>query len=472
MSWDDWVFGILTGGAYNVAKGAYEGGKAVGDAVGAAGTAIDDIGKAVSVITSKATTMLDDIDAFLKEVEKMVVIDRQVPRTDDELWDEEVQRIKDIRAMEAGLVNQLKALGGSDDTSSLESYIYAGIASFITGGGNATTITMYTLALKILVLRQAINDILYEEPGVIPETIYNVKEALERFRTLEQPRIEAIMDKSEDTIQETTEVLTEVKKLFVIKKWVLKNTATLTAQNQADIKWYTMQKEAYSALIDKHHLISDAVNKKMLQFQPGTGPVVNKELAVSGTTGELHAFSTAGTQITANTKLGGINGELALKGIASRFIRPQSLAYISGYTTIHGTIQFYERERLKVEKKIFSLTWELVEEPGVIPKTLEEVHLTVERFRTVEQPKVEKILDVTADTIAESKVVLVSVDGTMQESKHFLSQLNTSLGKVQGWFDFLATYRVPLLIGCVFVGVLVIAIMITVLVVLIKMVLA
>jgi hypothetical protein len=68
--------------------------------------------------------------------------------------------------------------------------------------------------------------------------------------------------------------------------------------------------------------------------------------------------------------------------------------------------------------------------------------------------------------------VLVSVEGTMQESKHLLSQLNTSLGKVQGLFYFLSTNRVPLLRGSVFVGVLIIAIIITVLVVLIKMALA
>ncbi len=472
MSWDDWVFGILTGGAYNVAKGAYEGGKAVGDAVGAAGDAVEDIGKAVSTISSKATTLMDDMADFIRELEEMVVIDRQVARTEDELWDEEVRRIRDIRAKEAALVAQVKTLGGNDDTASLQKYIYDGMISMVTGGGNAATKVLYQLALQILILRQAINDILYQEPGVIPETVYNVKEVIERFRTLEQPRIEALMDRSEDTIQETTEILVEVKKLFVVKKWVLKNTARLTAREQDDIKRLTLEKEAYSALIGKHLAISDQVSQKMFQQKPGPLPVGTVAMAAAGA-GELRAASAAGGfRLDADTRLGGISSELALRGITSRFVRPQNLAYMNGYTAIHGNIRFYERERLKVEKKIFVLSWELVEEPGVIPRTLDEVHLTVQRFRTMEQPKIEKIMDVSADTIAEGKVVLVSVDATVRESKDLLSQVNASLSRIQGWFDFLAAYRAPLLIGCVVFGVLVIAIMVTVLIVLVKMALA
>jgi hypothetical protein len=47
---------------------------------------------------------------------------------------------------------------------------------------------------------------LYKKPGVIPETIYHLKETVERFNTLEQPRIEKLLDDVDLTIQESQKV--------------------------------------------------------------------------------------------------------------------------------------------------------------------------------------------------------------------------------------------------------------------------
>jgi hypothetical protein len=455
MAWDDVLFGILTGGAYNVAKGAVEAGEA-------AGSIADDVGKSAAAITQKVTMMMDDIDAFIRGLEGMVVIERAAPRTEDELWDEEVQRLKDFRAKETDLVAQLAALGGSDDAGSLTGYIMGAIF----GPADPNAAKKSQLAVQILIVRSAIRDLLYTEPGIGPETIYQAKEILERFHTLEQPRIEEIMDTTDDTIEETKEVIGEVRKLFVIRRWVVKEPAKLSAEEKNRLGRFQMKKDLYDHLIAKHEVVADFMKKGLETFQPAaqvTG--LKRELTLAGATSPAvaeYARSASGMNLARATI------QAPLGNLSSRFIRPQAAAYISSYTAIQGRIRFYEREQLKADKAIFSMTYELVEEPGVIPKTLEEVHLSIQRFRTQEQPRIEKIMDSANETILESRGVLKSVDLTVQESQKLLANLNTGMETSQGVFDALSKYRVPILIGCAFMGLLVVAIMVMVLVVLIK----
>ena len=144
---------------------------------------------------------------------------------------------------------------------------------------------------------------------------------------------------------------------------------------------------------------------------------------------------------------------------------------INGYAYLQGNVRLFEREPLRLTGRspVSPSSWWRSRRD---PRTLDDVHLSLARFRTVEQPKIEKIMDITEATIAESKTVLVSVDAAVNELKNLVIQLNTSLNKVQGWLDFLAAYRLPLLAGCAVFGLLVIAIMIAVLLVLIKIALA
>jgi hypothetical protein len=134
---------------------------------------------------------------------------------------------------------------------------------------------------------------------------------------------------------------------------------------------------------------------------------------------------------------------------------PEVNAYLGSHNTVTGRIRYLERERLKIEKGIYRIKWEKVEEPGVIPMTLDETHRIMNQFRTEEQPRMEIVLDGVNDTILESKYLLVNV--------------NESLDKSQGWFDFLATYRTPILILWGIGELLVFAIMIALLVVLVKL---
>jgi|GEM_PF-6588428 hypothetical protein len=425
-----------------------------------------DVASGVTSVTKKTKKLLVDIDSLILELTGLMVVSLEIPRSDEELSDEERQTIAALRVRQDELVTEIHAAGGSDEDEVLKWYIdvwddffsLPGQSAILPADQLAHFKKLHDLSVDIRRFRLAIHTILYHPAGVIPDTLNNFNETIERFHALEQPRIETIMDSSDDAIRETTEILEEVKKLFVTKKWIAKDTSRLTAKEMADLEWLKQQKLAYTHLIDKYRVISDQVHKNMIQF---TGPVKNTKMATTGA-GRPDIEEIPGAN----------RGTAGFRGIASQYISLQNLAYIKGFTALQGSLSSYERELFRIEKKITGLSFELVDEPGVIPKALEDVHLSVHRFRTEEQPRIEKILDITAETLAESRVVLVSVDATVNESKNLVSQLNTSLGKVQGWFDFVSTYRVPLLIGCAVFGILVFAIMVTFLIVLIKMALA
>jgi len=427
-----------------------------------------DVAQGVTSVTKKTKKLLVDIDALIVELTGLMYVSLEIPRSDEELSDEERRTITALRARHDELVAEIRVAGGSEEEETLKGYIDIWDDFFsqpyqseiLPADQLAYFKKLHDLAVDIQRFRMAIHTILYHPAGVIPETLCTINETIERFRTLEQPRIETIMDSSDDAIRETTEILEEVKKLFVTKKWIAKDTSRLSIKEVADLEWLKQQKLAYTHLVDKYRVISDQVHKNMIQF---SGPVGNTKKITDGTADNLLDVR----------EIPGANwGTAAFRGIATRYISPQNLAYIKGFTALQGSLSSYERELFRIEKKITGLSFELVDEPGVIPKALEDVHLSVHRFRTEEQPRIEKILDGTAETLAESRVVLVSVDATVNESKALVSQLNTSLGKVQGWFDFVSTYRVFLLIGCAVFGILVFAIMVTVLIVLIKMALA
>src|SRR3972149_1765229 len=92
MAWDDWVFGALTGGLYNVGKAAYQ-----------AGEAAEDAGTAISVIGTTVAKLGDELDGFLEELRELLTFERISPLPDDELWDEEKSRLQALRQRESDL---------------------------------------------------------------------------------------------------------------------------------------------------------------------------------------------------------------------------------------------------------------------------------------------------------------------------------------------------------------------------------
>jgi len=194
MSWDDWVLGIATGGAYNLGKAAYNAMEGIGEASSSAGPAVEQAGSAIATMATTLQAVGDQLKSLLAEAEELLTIRRMSPRGEDELWEEEKERLADLR----------KELADIEASISKASNI----------------IEMLILMIRLESVKCGINEILYEEPGILSEFIYNSKETLERFNTLEQPRIEEILDSVEDNLETSEEILHEIKKLFVIKKKV------------------------------------------------------------------------------------------------------------------------------------------------------------------------------------------------------------------------------------------------------------
>ncbi len=183
MSWDDWVFGILTGGLYNIGKTAYKASKAAD----AAGDAVEEIaesaGATLAILGDTVARLGGDLESFINELEELVTIKRATPRDEEDLWDEEVERLNALRQREAELLHELEQLGASDR----EDFSWHDIFWGALIGELEEFFEEFRIRSKLAVVRAAIREILYEEPGVIPTSIYHFKEILERFNTLEQP---------------------------------------------------------------------------------------------------------------------------------------------------------------------------------------------------------------------------------------------------------------------------------------------
>lgn len=113
-------------------------------------------------------------------------------------------------------------------------------------------------------------------------------------------------------------------------------------------------------------------------------------------------------------------------------------AYHNNYQMVAGRLKYFQREKLKVEKQIYRLRWVPVEEPGVIPKILEEVRQTLGHFRTESQPRVDAILD--------------SVNGAVVETTGVLQNVKELSGSIQAFFEFVKRNSGLLKLGAFILG--------------------
>jgi hypothetical protein len=460
MAWDDILFGVLTGGIYNLGKTVYKAGEAADQAGDAVEEVADSVGKSMAVIAESATKMMEELGSFVHELEGMVTIKRSTPRSEDDLWEEELERLTALRVREAELVSELEALGAEveeiDSFSDLFGYL-------------DHMFEILSVQIKLATIRSAIHEILYEEPGVVPETLYQVRGILERFHTLEQPRIEGLMDSAGEGMEEVNEILVQVKKLFVVTKWRKVELSTLPAPLLEKLRGLEARKAMYESLIAKSTIVADALQLGLDRVQPSE--IRLPHMAKEAGSSLPKKLVPGGVEVSPLKKAGFPAGKAispAVDKIGARFNNTTVTAYLGAHDTLVGRVRFFEVERLKVEKEIFRITWVKVEEPGVIPKTFDEVHLSLNRFRTEEQPRIERVLDNVSDTVVEAKDLLESLDLTAKETTGLIANMNQSMEESRGWFTFLATYRLPILIALGCVGVLSVAIMVMVLVVLLK----
>lgn len=98
--------------------------------------------------------------------------------------------------------------------------------------------------------------------------------------------------------------------------------------------------------------------------------------------------------------------------------------YQRNYDLMKAQKAFYFRQSIKMEKKyeLLSNKWEKV--PGVIPKTLGELHGVLENVRTEEQPRIDLLLDNVNATLEEAKDTVGKANDTMDSVKNALSILD------------------------------------------------
>jgi hypothetical protein len=464
ISWDDVVFGVATGGLYNVGKTAYKAGEAADQAGDAIEEFADGAGAALASVGSTLTRLMRDTSSFIKELEELLAVKRITPREEDDLWDEEVDRLAKLRQRESELVAELRALDASDDESAWGDFLGDLISSGLTG--ISRTFDEIRIRTKLAVVRKAIEEILLEEPGVVPVCIYQFKEILERFNTMEQPRIEDILDSVDEGLEEGTQILREVKKLFVVRTWRELSAAEIPEAERLEAERLEADLARYDRLIDKHAAVAAQLQDALVRAQPGALRL-DKWAGAGGEKAE--GGGNPGTRETAGlAKLLPARPSFALKGkgsvmaaqtmsssVATALNQNAVSAYRDNFQVQHARLRFCKRERLKVERAIYRIRWVAVEEPGVIPKTLEEVRQSLHRFRTETQPRVETLLD--------------SLNGVAGEAKETIAGAGTLLQDAQSAASFLSDNARYLRIGLLTAGALGLLVMLMTFIVLVKL---
>ncbi len=512
MAWYDVVLGVATGGLYTAGKAIYQAGNAADDIGGAA----EEAGMALAVIGSTIQAVGEQLESTLKEAEELLTIQRLTPRSEADLWDEEKARLNSLKQEKTRLENKLKEKGVSN-TGNFDFNFWDLISDF------SNVMETFQLLARLASVNKEIHDIFYQEPGVLTTGIYNAKEVLERFNTIEQPMVEDILASLDDNLDVSEEVLQEVKKLFVTKKKIPVSIAelspsirdqlemiqtdklyyeglisrkdTVTAQLGNIIKTHPQNKfeivagaikvpkeniyassvldEVINAasILDTDISIADVLDSKDISKNIGMDKVAAENerltdnvnirdsvrtvrnlassqpsITTTATTSATNVASTtnAASGISTKTEVANISAVNMARmatavskspGYAMSVMQPHGAkisaslstkfdGYQRNYDLLKAQKAFYFRQSLKMERKYEFLSNKWVEEPGIIPKTLDELHGVLENVRTEEQPRIDLLLDNVNATLVEAKGTVEKANDTMDSVKNALSILD------------------------------------------------
>lgn len=258
------------------------------------------------------TKLLSTVEETVEDFDDLFVIERLTPRSESELWSSELSRLKALQEeRQRQLQRWLELIAERDrivkilKSKELPGGWLGGILPFLDEAlGNLyearvdqlnfdsvhdvdtclaifsearysnmdeirglcsqlrnVIVQMINVRNFILNIDKEINHILFNEPGLIPIMLYNVNEVIERFNTLEQPRIEDILDSVDDNLEESKEILEQVKKLFVIKKKVPVPVDTLPQIDRAKLDWLGKTATLLESRVMKGFDLSDKVGK-------------------------------------------------------------------------------------------------------------------------------------------------------------------------------------------------------------------
>ncbi|TGC08318.1 hypothetical protein [Methanolobus halotolerans] len=532
----DVIAGVATGGLYTLGKSIYQAGNAAEDA----GDAAEQAGLAIAVIGSTIETLGEQLVSTLEETEELLTVNRLTPRSEDDLWDEEKARLDSLKQEKTRLLNKLSELG-VEDPSNFNIDFWDMVSDM------QDILKQFRLIARLAAVNKEIHDIFYQEPGILSTGIYNAKEVLERFNTVEQPMVEDILASVDDNLEVSGEVLQEVKKLFITKKKVpvpvselipsirdqleaidadklyyeklLERKSVLTSGIADVIKTYpentvkidmgtiNVPKEdiydagilddlidiggVYDGVIDDGTIADEVTNPGGIAddiidsgkehggvINPGdiygkdtgiddahdivTGPIDNssvmkdKEIikdtladSVSGSAKENFIRKTSKgnkTLRTMSAETPAATG-MAIKNISSlrasktrsggrmAMMQPHGArisaslntrfdGYQRNYDLLKAQKAFYYRQTLKLDKEYELLANEWIEEPGIVPKTLDELHGVLSSIRTEEQPRIDLLLDNINANLEESKQTISNANDTMGSVRNALSILD------------------------------------------------
>lgn len=431
MAWADRMLEIATGGLYTLGKKTvYEAGRAAEQASEAAEEIADGMEEVLTIAGSTMVRLGEDLTSFINELEGLMAAWQEVPRSEGALTKKETGRVRILRIKEAELLAELRSHGWKGDDLSLP--------DFLADDSRAITDEMKEKARilgRLAVVRAAIDDILHRAPGVVPVGAHFIKESLLRFNTIEQPRIEMLLDAAGDTLEESEGVLGEVKALFAARTWKPVAISELSEDEQQRLEQKKAERDAYARLIEKHTALALNLQEELARLNPGL---------FSAPAGDAGGCSPEPGDET-----------------GSRAEVPPHPQYreidicLGNYTMVRGLIGFYERERQRIDDEIFRIEYLPVDEPGPIPATLDEMRQSLRRFREVEQPRIESLLDSIDDAVAESRSVLADAG---QSAKAVRDACGT-----------LQAHGVSIKVGAAIFGALIAAILIATLIVLIRL---
>jgi hypothetical protein len=282
----------------------------------------------------------------------------------------------------------------------------------------------------------AIGDSAKTFSGGLIDFFTNANAVLERFKTIEQPKIEDILDSVDGNLEESKEVLEQVKKLFVTKK---KIPLDITEIDQ--LPDFTKSKLGF--LVDEANNLESTVTKdlKLLsQYREIKAGFQPTDLEIQGEIDsiKLGIFAKSSLDDITKKSLDNVEKETEAYMRPSVFSLTKELtptidkyfAQNSRYESFKAYQMFHWGEINKLHGEIDKIKYVYVDEPGVIPRTLAKIEDIVTRVNTEEQPRIEKIMD--------------SVNGNLVESQGILNKINGIAGKVIG---FVGSHTLLLKIG-------------------------
>ena len=421
-------------------------------------------------------TLLEDMDALL-------VLERSAPRKHSGLSEfererlrnlnEELERLREdreelkarLKELRDQLLNEFK-IQVPDDSSDLWDWIWEWLSGEKQEKVRKVLGELASVASQLLANRKSIKEIeneihriCYTEPGVVTSMLYNANEALERFNTIEQPKIEDILDSADGNLQESEEILRQVKGLFVTKRRVPIIEAELPPWVRERLVFFTGELSALESVAVNDQKLIVQLRDFKTKLQP-TSFQVDKGIstAVPGALGGANVDPPAEPSTSVDNNIGGTNIPAMPSGVSKPVGAPEfskAIAQPVAFKTMRGLdtasgkyyavnskymlqkayLKLHLREIDKTQAEIDKIRFREIQEPGVIPRTIAKLEDILVRLNSEEQPRLEQIID--------------SINGNLTESQGILNKVNTSIGNL---LNFISSNSLLFKIGLAIVG--------------------